>query len=84
MTDKQYFSVAKAIAYVILFFAAVVALLRIVIGPLWGSASDLGMIGAVLAAAAGVLGLAWLARLMFRDVAKGLAPNNREISSHEP
>ena len=80
MSDRQYFSVAKAIAYLILFAAAGVVLLRIVIGPLWGSASDLGMIGAVLAAAAGVLGLAWLGRLMVRDVAKGLAPDNNEVS----
>jgi len=80
MSDKQYFSAAKAVAYIILLFAAVVALLRVVIGPLWGSASDLGMIAAVLAAAGGFLGLAWLARLMFRDVAKGLGSDNREIS----
>jgi len=80
MTDRQYFSAAKAVAYIILFVAAVITLLRIVIGPLWGSASDLGMIAAVLAGAGGVLVLAWLARLMFRDVAKGLTPDNREIS----
>lgn len=78
MTDRQYFSAAKAVAYLILFVAAVVVLLRLVVGPLWGSASDLGMIAAVLAAAGGVLGLAWLARLMVRDVAKGLAPKTGE------
>ncbi|WP_419254062.1 hypothetical protein ACN2C6_01265 [Caulobacter sp. ErkDOM-YI] len=81
MTDRQYFSVAKAVAYLILFIAAGVVLLRVVIGPLWGSASDLGMIGAVLTAAAGVLGMAWLGRLMVRDVARGLSPDtSQEIS----
>lgn len=78
MTDRQYFSAAKAVAYVILFVAAVITLLRIVIGPLWGSASDLGMIAAVLAGAGGVLALAWLARVMMRDVTKGLGPDNGE------
>lgn len=78
MTDRQYFSIAKAVAYLILFAAAGVVLLRVVIGPLWGSASDLGMIGSVLAAAAGVLGMAWLGRLMFRDVARGLSPDARQ------
>lgn len=78
MTDRQYFSAAKAVAYIILFVAAVITLLRIVIGPLWGSASDLGMIAAVLAGAGGVLALAWLARVMMRDVAKGLGPDKGE------
>ena len=78
MTDRQYFSAAKAVAYIILFVAAVITLLRIVIGPLWGSASDLGMFAAVLAGAGGVLALAWLARVMMRDVAKGLGPDKGE------
>ena len=78
MTDRQYFSAAKGVAYVILFVAAVITLLRIVIGPLWGSASDLGMIAAVLAGAGGVIALAWLARVMMRDVAKGLGPDKGE------
>jgi hypothetical protein len=78
MTDSQYFSAAKAVAYIILFVAAVITLLRVVIGPLWGSASDLGMIAAVLAGAGGVIALAWLARVMMRDVAKGLGPDNGE------
>lgn len=78
MTDRQYFSAAKAVAYVILFVSAVITLLRIVIGPLWGSASDLGMIAAVLAGAGGVLALAWLARVMMRDVTKGLDPDKGE------
>lgn len=78
MTDRQYFSAAKAVAYVILFIAGVITLLRVVIGPLWGSASDLGMIAAVLVGAGGVLALAWLARVMMRDVARGLAPDNGE------
>lgn len=83
MTDKQYFSLAKAVVYVILFLAVLIAWLRLVVGPLWGSASDLGLIGAVLAGAGGVLGLAWLARLMVRDVARGLSPVNRETQNHE-
>jgi hypothetical protein len=63
---------AKATAYLVgwVFLAAV--LMRVVVGPLWGSGTDIGLIAAPAAFAAGVLALAWLARLLLRGLSKSL------------
>jgi hypothetical protein len=74
MNDKIIFGVAKAIAYAILFIAAALVLFRGVVNTLWGSGSELGLLGAVAAAALGVLGLTWLFRVLFRDAAKHFQP----------
>lgn len=70
MTDKHLFGAAKAVAYTIIFIAAVLVLFRGVVNTLWGSGTELGLLGAVAAAALGVLGLAWLFGVLFRDVRK--------------
>ena len=61
---------ARAIAYAIVWVAIAVAIFRIGVAGLWGSGSDLGLVAAVALAAAAVMGLAWLAVLMLRDLSK--------------
>lgn len=73
---------AKGAAYVVLWLACAVTLVRGVVGPLWGSASDYGLAGAVLALVGGILGLAWLAGVMLADLNKGDAPKT-EKTDHE-
>lgn len=70
MTEREVIGGAKAAAYLILWIAAAVVLLRIVVGQLWGSGSDLGMVAAVAALAVGIVGLAWLGILFYRDAAR--------------
>lgn len=66
----------KVFAYTVLEITAVAVLVRGVVGPLWGSASDFGLIGAVLAGVVGVLGLLWLASLFVKDVLKSISTLN--------
>lgn len=70
MTEREVIGGAKAAAYLILWIAAVVILLRIIVGQLWGSGSDLGMVAAVAALAVGIVGLAWLGILFYRDASR--------------
>ncbi|WP_091738920.1 hypothetical protein [Phenylobacterium immobile] len=70
MSSTHLFGAAKAVSYTILFIAAVAVLFRGVVNTLWGSGSELGLLGAVGAAALGVLGLAWFAMVLVKDVAK--------------
>lgn len=78
MYESQFIGAAKGAAYALLWIAAAMTLFRGVVGPLWGSASDYGLFGAVAAAAFGVLGLAWVALVMFRDVAKHFQPTRNQ------
>lgn len=68
--ERQFIGVAKGIAYAIVWLAALVVLIRGVVGPLWGSASDLGLVGAVLAGVGGVFVLVIIAPRLIKDVAK--------------
>lgn len=70
MSDRYLLGGAKAASYTILFIAAALTLFRGVVGPLWGSRSDYGLFGAVIAGSAGLIGLAWLAGILIRDVQK--------------
>jgi hypothetical protein len=63
---------AKATAYLIGWLFLAVVLMRVIVGPLWGSGTDVGLVAAPAAFAAGVLGLGWLARLLLRDLSKTL------------
>lgn len=63
---------AKATAYLVGWVFLAIVLMRVVVGPLWGSGTDIGLVAAPAAFAAGVLGLAWLARLLLRDLSKTL------------
>lgn len=74
MNDRAFIGVAKSAAYAVLWLAATVTLFRGVVGPLWGSRSDFGLVGAVGAGALGLIGLAWLAGVLFRDAAKSFSP----------
>jgi thiosulfate reductase cytochrome b subunit len=68
MSEREVMGTAKACAYTIVWLAALIVLLRLIVGALWGSATDIGLIAAVAALAAGVVGLAWLAFFFWRDV----------------
>ena len=63
---------AKATAYLVGWLFLAVVLMRVVVGPLWGSGTDIGLVAAPAAFAVGVLALAWLARLLLRDLSKTL------------
>lgn len=73
MSDRLFLAIAKGLAFLILWIAAAVVLFRFGVGSLWGSRSDLGLLAAPFLAAFGVLGLAWLALAMVRDIRRGLA-----------
>lgn len=70
--------IAKGLAYAIVWIAAAATLLRGVVGPLWGSASDYGLAGAVLALAGGILALAWLAAAMLADLSRTPVSTRKE------
>lgn len=63
---------AKATAYLVGWVVLAVILMRVIVGPLWGSGTDLGLVAAPAAFAVGILALAWLARLLLRDLSKTL------------
>jgi len=63
---------AKATAYLVGWVFLAVVLMRVVVGPLWGSGTDIGLVAAPAAFAAGVLALGWLATMMLRDLSKTL------------
>lgn len=63
---------AKATAYLVGWVFLAVVLLRVVVGPLWGSGTDIGLVAAPAAFAGGVLALGWLATVMLRDLSKTL------------
>ncbi len=67
---------AKAAAYLVGWVALVVVLIRVVVGPLWGSATDIGLIAAPIAFAVGVIGLGKLASIMLKDLRKTREPIN--------
>jgi hypothetical protein len=69
---------AKATAYLIGWLFLAVVLLRVVVGPLWGSGTDLGLIAAPAAFAAGVLVLGWLAKFLLRDLSKTLKTTSKD------
>jgi len=61
---------AKATAYLVALISLAIVLLRVVVGPLWGSATDAGLIAAPIAFAVGVVALGKLASIMIRDINK--------------
>lgn len=70
---------AKATAYLVGWVALGVVLIRVVVGPLWGSATDVGLIAAPIAFATGVIGLGKLASIMLKDLRKTREPTNGDI-----
>lgn len=67
---------AKATAYLVAWVSLAIVLLRVIVGPLWGSATDIGLIAAPVAFALGVVGLGKLASIMIRDI------NNKRQSTN--
>ena len=61
---------AKATAYLVVWLSLAIVLLRVVVGPLWGSATDIGLIAAPIAFALGVIGLGKLASIMLKNIAQ--------------
>jgi hypothetical protein len=59
---------AKATAYLVAWMSLAIVLLRVIVGPLWGSATDIGLIAAPIAFALGVVALGKLASIMIRDI----------------
>lgn len=69
---------AKAAAYLVGWTFLAIVLMRVVVGPLWGSGTDLGLIAAPAAFAVGVLALGWLARLLLRDLSKTMTTTPKD------
>lgn len=61
---------AKATAYLVAWVSLAIILIRVIVGPLWGSATDIGLIAAPIAFALGVVGLGLLASIMLKDIDK--------------
>ena len=61
---------ARAAAYLVGWVSLAVILIRVIVGPLWGSATDIGLIAAPIAFALGIVGLGKLASIMLKDIAK--------------
>lgn len=61
---------AKATAYLVAWVSLAIVLIRVIVGPLWGSATDIGLIAAPIAFALGVVGLGLLASIMLKDINK--------------
>jgi hypothetical protein len=68
--ERNILAVARAIAYAIVWVAVAVVVFRIGVAGLWGSGSDLGLVAAVALCAVAVIGLAWLAVFMLRDLSR--------------
>jgi hypothetical protein len=68
--ERAFIGVAWAIAYAIVWFALLILLFRYGVAALWGSGNDLGLVAAPVLAAAGVVGLSYLAVIMVRDLRK--------------
>ena len=66
--ERTILGLARAIAYAIVWIAAAVGVFRLGVAQLWGSGSDLGLVGAVLLAAVAVVALAYVGVLMLRDL----------------
>jgi Na+/H+-translocating membrane pyrophosphatase len=76
--DRYFIPAAKAVAYVIGLVAALIFLFRNVVGPLFGSTSDLGVLGAVGAAMLGLIGFAWAVRAAVRDLRREFQKANKQ------
>ena len=70
---------AKATVYLVAWVSLAIVLIRVVVGPLWGSATDIGLVAAPIAFAVGVVGLGKLASILIRDIAKSQNSNNGDI-----
>ena len=60
---------AKATAFLVVWVSLAVVLVRVVVGPLWGSATDIGLVAAPIAFALGVVALGKLASIMLKTIA---------------
>lgn len=69
---------AKAAAYLVGWVFLAIVLIRVVVGPLWGSGTDIGLIAAPIAFIAGVLALGKLAVILLRDVSKTLKTESKD------
>lgn len=69
---------AKATAYLVGWVFLAIVLLRVIVGPLWGSGTDLGLIAAPAAFAVGVLALGKLAAILLRDLSKTLKTSSKD------
>ncbi|MDR7114543.1 hypothetical protein [Caulobacter sp. BE254] len=64
---------AKATAFLVVWVSLAIVLVRVVVGPLWGSATDIGLVAAPIAFALGVVALGKLASIMLKAIAQDRA-----------
>lgn len=64
--------VGKAVAYAVVLIVAVALVFRGLVGTLWGSHSDIGVLAAPFAGILGFLGILWLAGRLFKDLQNDL------------
>ena len=64
--------VVKLVFYVTTVVVAAALVFRGLVGTLWGSHSDLGVLAAPFAGVAGLAGIAWLVGKMWNDLQKDI------------
>jgi hypothetical protein len=69
---------AKATAYLVGWVFLAVVLMRVIVGPLWGSGSNVGLVAAPAAFVVGVLALGKLASILLRDLSKTLKTESED------
>jgi hypothetical protein len=72
----------KAVALLTIWVVLAVVLVRVVVGPLWGSGTDLGLIAAPLVFALGAAGLIFLASRFVAIVTRPPNASNRAPKAH--
>ncbi len=72
----------KAVALLTIWVVLAVVLVRVVVGPLWGSGTDLGLIAAPLAFALGAAGLIFLASRFIAIATRPSTASKRAPKAH--
>jgi hypothetical protein len=74
--EREIIGLGRAIAYLIVWVAFAFVVFRLGVASVWGWRNDLAPVAAVALAAAGVLGLAYLAAFLVRDWKKRLSKDS--------
>ena len=72
----------KAVALLTIWVVLAVVLVRVIVGPLWGSGTDLGLIAAPLAFALGAAGLIFLASRFIAIATRPPTASKRAPKAH--
>lgn len=68
--NKSFRVISKSAIYFTILIVLSIILFRVVVGSLWGSHSDIGLIAAPFVAVFGVVGIFWTSMKMTKDLQK--------------